>query len=55
MNETPVARPLSSTVTSRTIAFGRIVRRPVASAGRISTSGAEKLDIVVQPRPHWPQ
>src|SRR5262245_28519500 len=55
MYDTPLARPLSSTVTSRAIALGTMVRRPVASAGGSSTDGDEKFECDAQPRPHCPQ
>src|SRR5262245_26200827 len=55
MYETPLARPLSSTVTSRTIASVTIVSLPVARAGGISTDGDEKFECVAHPRLHWPQ
>src|ERR1041385_2510499 len=53
--DTPVARPFGPTSTSRTIALVISVRLPVASAGAIRTSGLEKFDLVVHPRPHCPQ
>ena len=34
---------------------GHDLRRPVFRAGGSSTEGVEKLESVVQPRPHWPQ
>ena len=55
MYVTPVARPSEPTVTSRAIALVSSVRRPVASAGAISTSGLEKFAFTAQPRLHWPQ
>ena len=55
MYETPVANPSFPTVTSRAIAFVISVRRFVASAGAIRTSGLEKFALTPQPRLHWPQ
>src|SRR5688572_9263444 len=48
--ETPVARPLELTVTSRAIAFVMSRIRPVASAGAMRTSGLEKFAFTEQPR-----
>src|SRR5688572_16509694 len=53
--DTPVARPFSSVVTSRAMAFVSRVSLPVLAAGKIRTFGAEKLELVMQPRLHWPQ
>jgi hypothetical protein len=53
--DTPVASPSRPTVTSRAIAFVTSVRRPVARAGAMSTSGLEKLAFTEQPRLHCPQ
>src|ERR1700722_4478484 len=52
MYPTPVARPLSSTVISRAIALATNDRRPVRSAGSMSTPGLAKLELVLQPRLH---
>src|SRR5688500_960378 len=52
---TPLASPVSSTVTSRAIALAIIRSLPVVSAGGISTDGEEKFECIMQPRPHWPQ
>ena len=50
--DTPVASPLGPRVTSRAMALVTSVSRPVASAGRINTSGLEKLAFTRHPRPH---
>ena len=55
MYATPVARPRSSTVTSRAMALVISVMRPVAWAGGSSTLVLEKLACTEQPRLHWPQ
>jgi hypothetical protein len=55
MYTTPLARPFSSTVTSRAIASVTICSRPVAMAGGSSTDGDEKFECVAQPRLHCPQ
>ena len=48
----PVALPLRSTVTSRTIASDTMSQLPVASAGGSRTVVDWKLALIEQPRPH---
>ncbi len=55
MYVTPLAFPVRSSVISRAIAFVLSVSLPVARAGAISTLVEEKLEFVLQPRPHCPQ
>ena len=50
-----MASPVSSTVTSRAIAYGVIFSFPVFIAGGMSTDGDEKFECVAHPLPHWPQ
>src|SRR3954463_13964859 len=52
MYETPLASPRLSRVISCAIAFVTRVSRPVFRAGAIKTLVDEKLEFVMQPRPH---
>ena len=49
---TPVASPCAFVVTSRAIAFVRIVSLPVFIAGKIRTFGDVKFAFTMQPRLH---